>query len=98
MIDRNELAGRTVRAFLGQRIDCAQCHNHPFADWKQAQFQGLAACFGQAQVSTIYQDKNQYKVVMEAAPEYWQSPSTLDSIYVLSPTKGQVPLSAFVHV
>lgn len=52
-LDRNELAGRAVRAFLGQRIDCAQCHNHPFADWKQAQFEGLAACFGQIQVSAI---------------------------------------------
>lgn len=31
-LDSNKLAGRTVRAFLGQRIDCAQCHNHPFAE------------------------------------------------------------------
>ena len=53
----------------------------------------LGLAFGQSQVSTIYQDRNQYRVVMEAAPEYWQSPSTLDSLYVLSPTRGQVPLS-----
>ncbi len=52
-IDENELAGRTVRAFLGQRIDCAQCHDHPFAEWKQNQFEGLAACFGQAQLSVV---------------------------------------------
>lgn len=45
--DPNKLAGRTVRAFLGQRIDCAQCHDHPFAHWKQKEFEGLAACFGQ---------------------------------------------------
>ncbi len=45
--DPNKLAGRTVRAFLGQRIDCAQCHDHPFAHWKQTEFEGLAACFGQ---------------------------------------------------
>jgi len=49
-LDANKLAGRTVRAFLGQRIDCAQCHDHPFAHWKQAEFEGLAACFGQARV------------------------------------------------
>src|SRR6185437_1890808 len=55
----------------------------------------LNLAFGQAQVSTIYQDRNQYRVVMEAAPEYWQSPETLKTIYVLSPTKGQVPLSTF---
>jgi len=58
--------------------------------------QTLGLAFGQSQVSTIYQDRNQYRVVMEAAPEYWQSPSTLDSLYVLSPVlKAQVPLSAF---
>ena len=46
VLDRNALAGRTVRAFLGQRIDCAQCHDHPFADWKRADFEGLAAFYG----------------------------------------------------
>jgi len=55
----------------------------------------LNLAFGQSQVSTIYQDRNQYRVVMEAAPEYWQSPETLKSLYVLSPTHGQVPLAAF---
>ena len=50
-LDENKLAGRTVRAFLGQRIDCAQCHDHPFDDWKQADFEGLAAFFGQSRVT-----------------------------------------------
>ncbi len=45
--DPVRLAGRVTRAFLGLRLDCAQCHNHPFADWKQSDFQGLAAFFGQ---------------------------------------------------
>jgi multidrug efflux pump len=57
--------------------------------------QTLGLAFGQSQVSTIYQDRNQYRVVMEAAPEYWQSPSTLDSLHVVSPVlRAQVPLSA----
>jgi hypothetical protein len=43
------LAGRVTRAFLGIRLDCAQCHNHPFEKWKQTDFQGLAAYFGQVQ-------------------------------------------------
>ncbi|HEX6986584.1 MAG TPA: DUF1549 domain-containing protein [Planctomycetaceae bacterium] len=51
VLDHNELAARTVRGFLGQRIDCAQCHDHFFANWKQTQFQGLAAFFGQSAVS-----------------------------------------------
>ncbi|MCA9011370.1 MAG: DUF1549 domain-containing protein [Planctomycetaceae bacterium] len=48
-LDENKLAGRTVRTFLGQRIDCAQCHDHPFDPaWHQADFEGLAAFFCQA--------------------------------------------------
>jgi multidrug efflux pump subunit AcrB len=37
---------------------------------------------------------NQYHVVMEVAPQFWQNPSTLHDIYVRSPTGAQVPLSA----
>ena len=48
--DPVRLAGRVTRAFLGLRLDCAQCHNHPFAEWKQTDFQGLAAYFGQTEV------------------------------------------------
>ena len=42
----------------------------------------LYDAFGQRQVSTIYNALNQYHVVMEVAPRYWQSPQTLDDIYV----------------
>ncbi|MDB5391397.1 MAG: hypothetical protein JWM11_7043 [Planctomycetaceae bacterium] len=52
-LDQNKLAGRTVRAFLGQRIDCAQCHDHPFDHWKQGDFQGLAAFYGQVKNSLV---------------------------------------------
>lgn len=52
-VDENKLAGKTVRAFLGQRIDCAQCHDHPFAHWKQQEFEGLAAFYGQVQQSIV---------------------------------------------
>ena len=51
--DEDKLAGRTVRAFLGQRIDCAQCHDHPFAHWKQHEFEGLASHYGQVRVSLV---------------------------------------------
>ena len=34
-----------IRLFMGRRIECAQCHNHPFEDWTQNQFWGLAAFF-----------------------------------------------------
>jgi multidrug efflux pump len=55
----------------------------------------LNDAFGQRQVSTIYNPLNQYRVVMEAAPQFWQSPETLDHVYVSLPGGGQVPLSAF---
>jgi multidrug efflux pump len=42
----------------------------------------LYDAFGQRQVSTIYTPLNQYHVVMEVAPEYWQRPDTLNQIYV----------------
>ncbi|MCA9063091.1 MAG: DUF1553 domain-containing protein [Planctomycetaceae bacterium] len=39
------LATGTSRAFLGVRLDCAQCHDHPFDQWKQRQFWSLAAFY-----------------------------------------------------
>ncbi len=45
----------------------------------------LYDAFGQRQVSTMYTSLNQYHVVMEAAPQYWQNPNTLRQIYVKSP-------------
>ncbi len=55
----------------------------------------LNDAFGQRQVSTIYAQLNQYHVVMEAAPKYWQSPDALKTIYVNTPGGAQVPLAAF---
>ncbi len=42
----------------------------------------LYDAFGQRTVSTIYKDKNQYYVVMEVAPAFWQNPQTLRDIYI----------------
>ncbi len=42
----------------------------------------LYDAFGQRQVSTIYNALNQYHVIMEVAPRYWQSPQSLSDIYV----------------
>jgi multidrug efflux pump len=42
----------------------------------------LYDAFGQRQVSTIYVARNQYHVIMEVAPEYWQNPETLKDVYV----------------
>jgi len=55
----------------------------------------LYDAFGQRQVSTIYTQLNQYHVVMEADPQFQQTPDSLKNIYVHSSNGTQVPLSAF---
>jgi multidrug efflux pump subunit AcrB len=57
----------------------------------------LYDAFGQRQVSTLYTPLNQYHVVMEVEPRFWQRPETLQDIYVRSSTGAMVPLSAFSH-
>jgi multidrug efflux pump len=55
----------------------------------------LYDAFGQRQVSTTYTTLNQYHVVMEVQPKFWQSPDGLKYTYVRSSTGQLVPLSAF---
>jgi multidrug efflux pump len=57
----------------------------------------LYDAFGQRQVSTMYTQLNQYHVVMEVAPQYWQNPDSLRQIDVRSPGGNVVKLSTFVH-
>src|SRR6058998_1117874 len=57
----------------------------------------LYDAFGQRLVSTLYTQLNQYHVVMEVAPRFWQSPETLKDIYVRSSSGDMAPLSAFTH-
>jgi multidrug efflux pump len=54
----------------------------------------LYDAFGQRQVSTIYTALNQYHVVMEVAPEYWQSPDALSQLYVRGASNNMIPLTA----
>jgi len=54
----------------------------------------LYDAYGQRQVSTMYTALNQYHVVMEAAPQFWQDPQFLRQVYVSAPGGQQVPLSA----
>ncbi|HXI52658.1 MAG TPA: multidrug efflux RND transporter permease subunit [Candidatus Saccharimonadales bacterium] len=58
----------------------------------------LYDAFGQRQVSTIFTQLNQYRVVLEAQPGFQISPDTLDKIYVKSSTGQMVPLGAFSTV
>ena len=55
----------------------------------------LDDAFGQRQVSTIFTQQNQYHVVMEVAPNFQNSTSSLDKLYVKSSNGTQVPLTTF---
>lgn len=57
----------------------------------------LYDAFGQRQVSTMYRQLNQYHVVMNVDPQFWQNPDGLKEIYVRSKTGAMVPLAAFSH-
>jgi multidrug efflux pump len=52
----------------------------------------LYSAFGQSEVSVIYTQLNQYYVVLEVAPQYWQSPEGLKDIYFSTPSAGNIPL------
>src|SRR5262249_56212142 len=58
----------------------------------------LYDAFGQRQVSTLFTERNQYRVVLEVAPDFQQTPDALAGAYIRSPTGAQVPLSAFARM
>jgi len=60
----------------------------------QALDSALYGAFGQSEVSIIYTQLNQYYVVLEVAPQYWQSPDGLKDIYLHSASGGNIPLLA----
>ena len=57
----------------------------------------LNNAYSQRQISTIYTDRNQYRVVLEIDPELQTDPARLDHLYVASSSGQQVPISAVAH-
>jgi multidrug efflux pump len=58
----------------------------------------LNDAFGQRQISTIYAQSNQYRVVLEALPRYQLDPTALNKIYVNATTGQQVPITSFARI
>src|SRR5262249_29111855 len=58
----------------------------------------LNDAFGQRQISTIYSQANQYRVVLEAMPRYQRDPASLNKLFVPSTNGSQVPLSTFAQL
>lgn len=66
-LEENAVAAtaKTARLFLGKQVQCTQCHNHPFNNWKQDQFWGLNAFFRQTRPLRTYQDEDIVSVRLE---------------------------------
>ncbi len=64
----------------------------------QAVNDALNDAFGQRQISTIYAQANQYRVVLEAAAEYRSDPAALSRVFVPSSTGSQVPLTSIAKI
>ena len=57
----------------------------------------LYEAFGQAQVSTMYTNINQYHVVLEVEPKFWESPVSLNDVYIRAAQGKVIPLGAIAH-
>ena len=68
--DPMALAGVTSQVFMGVRISCAQCHNHPFDKWTREDFYGFAAYFGKTRryendfTNTVYTQEVSQSIVL----------------------------------
>ena len=71
------LASETSRIFLGVQIGCAECHDHPFDDWKREQFHQLAAFYGRASAKLPWNDSSKIEVKDKGKGEY-QMPDMAD--------------------
>ncbi len=88
--DPIRLAGRVTRAFLGLRLDCAQCHNHPYAEWKQTDFQGLSAFFAQTHLgfTGIHDASGEYEVKDRKTEQMHTVPPRVPFAPELLPSEG----------
>ncbi|MBI1374604.1 MAG: DUF1553 domain-containing protein [Phycisphaera sp.] len=87
--DPMALAGNVSQTFMGIRIACAQCHDHPFDDWEQKQFYGLAAYFGKTRrveselAKTVYTTETREQRVQW--PPERQKPKTREPVAPVFP-------------
>ncbi|MET0639483.1 MAG: efflux RND transporter permease subunit [Hyphomicrobium sp.] len=83
-----DVASEEVDGGLIARVDVDRVTAGRLGVTMQAVNDALSNAFGQRQVSTIYEQANQYRVVLEAAPQYRSDPSRLNRLYVASTTAG----------
>ncbi len=83
---------------LQVRVDVDREKASRFNIFPQAIDDTLYDAFGQRQVSTIFTQLNQYRVILEAEPGFQTTPDALEKIYIKSSTGQMVPLSAFAQL
>jgi hypothetical protein len=87
----NEQAAETARIFLGIQVQCAQCHDHPFDQWKRVQFHELAAYFARLAERPLREDKRVVGAELVSRPRgEHQMPSKED------PKKGTLVTPRFL--
>ena len=75
--DTTRLASETARVFLSLQVGCAQCHDHPFDEWKREQFHELAAYFVRASAKMPWNDSGEIEVKDKGKGEY-EMPNVAD--------------------
>ncbi len=78
-----ETMAEEVRVFFGRRLDCAQCHNHPYEAWSQDQFWGMAAFFGR--LFKMGDQGNEYVIFDHPAKEAMGNGDVAGSIALYHP-------------
>jgi hypothetical protein len=90
--DTNDCAETTAQVFLGIRIQCAKCHNHPFERWTQDNYYGIAAFFNRIQRAAGL-DPNEMLISVARGGEVVQ-PRTGQTMKPWLPLTGDVDLPA----
>ncbi len=91
------LASETARIFLSLQIGCAQCHDHPFDDWKREQFHELAAYFVRASVKfpwnegaeTEVKDKGKGEYTMPNVVDPTQKGTSMEPVFLTGTASGK---------
>lgn len=88
--DTTRLTAETARVFLSLQIGCAQCHDHPFDEWRREQFHELAAYFVRASAKMPWNDSGEIEVKDKGKGEY-EMPNVADPS-----KKGTMMIPAFL--
>lgn len=85
------IASATARIFMGISIECAECHDHPFDDWKREQFHEMAAFFAPGKYYMTDQNDPSEKTEVEAKFLLGEKPPTY-----LKPDQRRVAGAAYL--